>query len=124
MRHEQTPSRNATRLWWHEVSTPARVAFWCGFPVALGAVVLEAALDDSLGPERPLSITRLSLRLVPFIATGVSVAIGSIGSFRAWRWATRLRTGLCVQCGYDLRAHAGGERCPECGWPLDARPAA
>jgi hypothetical protein len=27
----------------------------------------------------------------------------------------RRRSGLCAACGYDLRAHGGGERCPECG---------
>ena len=28
----------------------------------------------------------------------------------------RQRTlGLCQRCGYDLRAHSGGDRCPECG---------
>jgi hypothetical protein len=27
------------------------------------------------------------------------------------------RIGLCPKCGYDLRAHRGGERCPECGTP-------
>jgi hypothetical protein len=27
----------------------------------------------------------------------------------------RVRAGLCGRCGYDLRAHGGGERCPECG---------
>ena len=27
----------------------------------------------------------------------------------------RVRLGLCPGCGYDLRAHKPGDRCPECG---------
>lgn len=27
----------------------------------------------------------------------------------------RRRYGLCLICGYDLRAHSPGQRCPECG---------
>jgi hypothetical protein len=27
----------------------------------------------------------------------------------------RRRAGLCRQCGYDLRGHEPGSRCPECG---------
>ncbi len=27
----------------------------------------------------------------------------------------RLAHGLCLKCGYDLRAHKPGDRCPECG---------
>jgi hypothetical protein len=27
----------------------------------------------------------------------------------------RMRHQLCVKCGYDLRAHKPGDRCPECG---------
>jgi hypothetical protein len=30
----------------------------------------------------------------------------------------RARSGLCYHCGYDLRAHKPGDRCPECGAPV------
>lgn len=34
----------------------------------------------------------------------------------------RRRTrGLCEACGYDLRAHKPGDRCPECGTPVPAK---
>jgi hypothetical protein len=32
----------------------------------------------------------------------------------------RKRAGLCVKCGYDLRAHNAGHRCPECGTAVKA----
>src|SRR5688500_1176866 len=71
MQPEQTSTPSATRAWWHEVSWPARVAFVCGIPVAFGLVIWEAVFDDSLGPEHPLGIGRLSLRLGCFFVCGV-----------------------------------------------------
>jgi len=39
--------------------------------------------------------------------------------FCHWRTEGRRRShGLCLICGYDLRAHRPGQRCPECGTPI------
>jgi hypothetical protein len=38
--------------------------------------------------------------------------------------ARRARSNQCLQCGYDLRAHGEGERCPECGGAPGGEPAA
>jgi predicted RNA-binding Zn-ribbon protein involved in translation (DUF1610 family) len=37
-----------------------------------------------------------------------------IGIFRRRR-RYRLKHALCLSCGYDLRAHGAGDKCPECG---------
>ena len=116
MQHGRTSSPSATRVWWHEISNPARAAFVCGIPIAFGLIIWDAA-DDSLGPEHPLGLVRLSLRLGGLSIIAACLTIAGIGTFRAWRWTTRLRNGRCLKCGYDLRAHGGGERCPECGSP-------
>ena len=41
--------------------------------------------------------------------------------FRAeGRREERQRLGLCLACGYDLRAHVSGQLCPECGSAVPA----
>ncbi len=39
---------------------------------------------------------------------------------RRRRRKNRLAHGLCLKCGYDLRAHHPGDECPECGTPIPA----
>jgi hypothetical protein len=43
---------------------------------------------------------------------------------RAFQLASRVRHGLCVTCGYDLRGSGGAGRCPECGRDMIATAAA
>jgi hypothetical protein len=49
----------------------------------------------------------------PTFACGLLPALRTRRSAKARAKDRRLRAGLCVRCGYDLRATTG--RCPECG---------
>ena len=51
---------------------------------------------------------------LPFVLTAILPAawlLTRIGRTKR-RWK---KLGLCLHCGYDLRAHKPGDKCPECG---------
>lgn len=57
-------------------------------------------------PEKVLIIP-----LWPFALLSLGLAAACL--YRIWVLSSRMHTGLCTNCGYDLRASEG--RCPECG---------
>lgn len=65
-------------------------------------------------PSGPPAAADSRLLLVPcwviFLATALAPTVMLHASLRRRH---RLKAGLCLRCGYDLRASAG--RCPECG---------
>jgi hypothetical protein len=46
----------------------------------------------------------------------------AIWAIRVMRRRRDAAAGLCPNCFYDLRAHKPGDKCPECGTPVPARP--
>jgi hypothetical protein len=58
----------------------------------------------------------LHVRIVPIASCGLIIVAIAACTFewrRRWTLDSRVRKGVCVNCGYDLRS--GHARCPECG---------
>jgi len=64
--------------------------------------------DESEVWHRAITVPHWFLAALLAMPTLIALARGH--PVRQWR---RRRLGLCLQCGYDLRA--SGDRCPECG---------
>lgn len=80
--------------------SPDEKVSWKGFAVCTGMFFVS-----------PLLIVRTPL----WAPAGVFLVLPLLAAkFRARVWHRRAR-GLCRICGYNLRAHHTGERCPECG---------
>jgi hypothetical protein len=83
---------------------------------AKGAVAIELGTRQS-GPPR---IIELPIRplwpgfFFDMIFYGV-VWLGLLFRFTSARRGLWRRRGRCAACGYDLRRHSAGDRCPECG---------
>ena len=90
----------------------------------LPAVVfsIAAIIAAAKGPELMASwlvVTAIAGAITALALTCVSVLTYFSPPVRARRLAEyRRRHGLCLRCGYDLRAQlvgAAGDKCPECG---------
>ena len=60
--------------------------------------------------------------VVPIVAIVLTALIALPPLLRRYRRLRVLKTAHCASCGYDLRAHAPGEKCPECGTPVPELP--
>jgi hypothetical protein len=113
---------------WYVYDTPHELR---DFEYARGRL-MAASAADIFGHRIPLapppgSPAVVSLR-APFWALTLAMAlipavVASRRAVRGVREAQRARHGLCLQCGYNLRAHKPGDKCPECGMVIPVSPA-
>ena len=68
--------------------------------------------------------TRVRVPVAVILALSVvGVAFTNLSPISLYlRQRRRQRLGQCSCCGYDLRAHKSGDRCPECGTVVPPRP--
>jgi len=70
------------------------------------------------GPAKPWVVFDATNIKIPFSYLALLFSILPMLAFRSLRRRRKLaRAGLCKKCHYDLRAHAPGDNCPECGAP-------
>jgi len=79
--------------------------------------------------RRPPKYTHIPFRRNTYVQAPLWFVMATTGLFsglslfllmRRFRLARQWQPGTCKHCGYDLRAHKPGDRCPECGTPVPA----
>ena len=71
--------------------------------------------QNVIDPNDSLSYFLLPAWII-LVPLGLLAIAAAVFELRYWRRRVRSRTvGLCPTCSYDLRAHAPGDKCPECG---------
>jgi hypothetical protein len=109
-------SRRGSR-WAHETTTPYPSLPTTGYvmkPLFLG---FQTGYGDQW-QSAPLRLFAMPWWPFTLLGSLITLATGRI-LLRPTRRKRRLRQGLCVQCGYDLRATR--DRCPECGAEADVK---
>ena len=73
----------------------------------------EQAVTGLFAQREPTSFAIVFGVITPLVLLAVDVYL-----VLGWRYQSRLQSGRCPKCGYDLKgnlADAAG-KCPECGW--------
>jgi hypothetical protein len=60
---------------------------------------------------------------MPAMGSGLCTVLLTLLHVRRWRrkFPADAAARPCLRCRYDLRAHHAGEKCPECGLPLEGK---
>jgi hypothetical protein len=84
-----------------------------GFAYAAGTRLLSGFSSD--GMMHMTSIVFGRMLAIPYWAICLPFGIPIVHAFIVGSHKTSPSSRACGQCGYDLRAHVPGNRCPECG---------
>ncbi len=79
------------------------------------AITVNTAIESSFVKVQNERLLRGGIGVAAVISVLV-VSLPLLGSsWAASRARRRRQAGLCPTCAYDLRGHAPGQSCPECG---------